>query len=193
MAFDKVVDSAVLESGLTSIANAIREKAGTSDALAFPAGFAEAIAAIESGGADLSQLGYTKASCGSITPDTNISSITHNLGVVPKLIMVSTDDASTVVNTTSKNTFFATIARTFKDSSGDSMTYYATLTKKGSSSSTSNLVHKVASGTFNAVSGTFRYGVSSANETTFLISMVDGGSVKYYMHTGVTYFWMCLG
>lgn len=50
MAFDKVVDSAVLESGLTSIANAIREKAGTSDALAFPAGFAEAIAAIESGG-----------------------------------------------------------------------------------------------------------------------------------------------
>lgn len=50
MAFDKVVDSAVLESGLTSIANAIREKAGTSDALAFPAGFAEAIASIESGG-----------------------------------------------------------------------------------------------------------------------------------------------
>ena len=35
---------------LQTIANAIREKAGTSDALAFPAGFAEAIAAIQSGG-----------------------------------------------------------------------------------------------------------------------------------------------
>lgn len=34
---------------LVEVANAIREKAGTSDALAFPVGFAEAIAAIESG------------------------------------------------------------------------------------------------------------------------------------------------
>lgn len=50
MAFDKVVDSAVLEAGLTAIANAIREKGGTSGTLAFPDGMAEAIAAIEAGG-----------------------------------------------------------------------------------------------------------------------------------------------
>ena len=52
MAKDKAVDSAVLNAGLTVIADAIREKAGTSDLLAFPAGMAEAIAAISSGGGD---------------------------------------------------------------------------------------------------------------------------------------------
>lgn len=50
MAYDKVVDSAVLEAGLTKIAAAIREKGGTTDTLAFPDAMAEAIAAIEAGG-----------------------------------------------------------------------------------------------------------------------------------------------
>lgn len=50
MAFDKVVDSSVLNAGLKTIADAIREKGGTSDNLAFPDGMAEAIAAIEAGG-----------------------------------------------------------------------------------------------------------------------------------------------
>lgn len=50
MAYDKVIDSAVLNANLKSVADAIREKSGTSGNLAFPAGFAEAIAAIEVGG-----------------------------------------------------------------------------------------------------------------------------------------------
>lgn len=50
MAKDKAVDSAVLNAGLTSIADAIREKAGTTEALSFPAGMAAAIAGIETGG-----------------------------------------------------------------------------------------------------------------------------------------------
>ena len=49
MAYDKVVDSAVLEAGLTKIAAAIREKGGTTDTLAFPDAMAAAIAAIEAG------------------------------------------------------------------------------------------------------------------------------------------------
>lgn len=49
MAYDKAVDSAVLDAGLTAIANAIREKGGTSDPIAFDA-MANAIAAIEAGG-----------------------------------------------------------------------------------------------------------------------------------------------
>jgi hypothetical protein len=49
MAYDKVIDSAALDANLTQIANAIRSKGGTSAALAFPAGFASAIAAIEAG------------------------------------------------------------------------------------------------------------------------------------------------
>lgn len=50
MAIDKAVDSTVLDAGLKAIADAIREKAGTSDNLAFPDAMAAAIAAIESGG-----------------------------------------------------------------------------------------------------------------------------------------------
>ena len=43
MAYDKVVDSAVLDAGLTSVADAIREKGGTSASLSFPQGFVDAI------------------------------------------------------------------------------------------------------------------------------------------------------
>jgi hypothetical protein len=50
MAYDKVVDSAVLDANLTSVANAIRSKGGTTASLAFPSGFADAISAIKTGG-----------------------------------------------------------------------------------------------------------------------------------------------
>lgn len=50
MALDKLVDSAQLDSDLTSVANAIRAKGGTSAQLAFPAGFVDAVEAIETGG-----------------------------------------------------------------------------------------------------------------------------------------------
>lgn len=49
MAYDKVIDSAVLDADLLSVANAIRSKGGTSGNLAFPTGFVNAIAAIETG------------------------------------------------------------------------------------------------------------------------------------------------
>lgn len=60
MAYDKVVDSAVLDAGLKQIADAIREKAGTTDALAFPQEIADAIAAIQSGGATIEPLTITE-------------------------------------------------------------------------------------------------------------------------------------
>lgn len=49
MAVDKLVDSSQLDSDLTSVANAIRTKGGTSASLAFPADFVSAIAAIPTG------------------------------------------------------------------------------------------------------------------------------------------------
>jgi hypothetical protein len=52
MAYDKVVDSAALDAGLTSVADAIREKGGTSASLAFPQGFVDAIGNISVGGED---------------------------------------------------------------------------------------------------------------------------------------------
>ena len=46
MALDKLVDSAALDANLTSVANAIRAKGGTSGPMAFPTGFVSAVNAI---------------------------------------------------------------------------------------------------------------------------------------------------
>lgn len=51
MAVDKLVDSTQLDANLTTIANAIRAKGGTSASLAFPAGFVSAVEAIPTGSA----------------------------------------------------------------------------------------------------------------------------------------------
>lgn len=83
MAYDKVVDSAVLDAGLKQIADAIREKGGTSGNLAFPAAMAEAIAAIESGGG-------VPMNIGTITPaaETNLLTVEHGLGKTPQNFMI---------------------------------------------------------------------------------------------------------
>ena len=62
MALDKLVDSAQLDNNLTSIANAIRTKGGTSAQMAFPQGFVDAVEAIETGGGEkLEDLVYSVA------------------------------------------------------------------------------------------------------------------------------------
>ena len=70
MAIDKAVDSAQLDAGLTSVADAIRTKGGSSASLAFPAGFISAIQAISAGsggGANCIVHGtYTAAAAGYI-------------------------------------------------------------------------------------------------------------------------------
>ena len=50
MSVDKLVDSTQLDADLTSVANAIRTKGGTSASLAFPSGFVTAIGNISGGG-----------------------------------------------------------------------------------------------------------------------------------------------
>ncbi len=50
MSADKLVDSTQLDTDLTSVANAIRTKGGTSASLTFPSDFVSAINAISSGG-----------------------------------------------------------------------------------------------------------------------------------------------
>ena len=57
MAFDKVVDSAVLDAGMKSVADAIRAKAGTTDLLAWPDGFKAAVEGIQTGGGQAFQCG----------------------------------------------------------------------------------------------------------------------------------------
>lgn len=62
MALDALVDSTQLDADLTSVANAIRTKGGTSAQLAFPAEFVSAIEDIETGG-------------GGVTPPTAVCSV----------------------------------------------------------------------------------------------------------------------
>lgn len=56
MAVDKLVDSTQLDADLTSVADAIREKGGTSAQLEFPDGFVDAVEAIPSGGGGVDYL-----------------------------------------------------------------------------------------------------------------------------------------
>lgn len=52
MAVDKIVDGTALDNNLTSVANAIRTKGGTSGSLSFPSGFVSAIGNLGGGGGD---------------------------------------------------------------------------------------------------------------------------------------------
>lgn len=75
MALDKLVDSTQLNTDLTSIANAIRTKGGTSGLLAFPAEFISAIEAISGGGG---VPGIAEAEAGIITVETDIATPANN-------------------------------------------------------------------------------------------------------------------
>lgn len=52
MAYDKVVDSAQLDADLKIVADAIREKGGTTEQLSFPQGMKQAVDSIQIGGSD---------------------------------------------------------------------------------------------------------------------------------------------
>lgn len=73
MAVDKLVDSAQLDANLTAVANAIRSKAGVSDALSFPNGMVSAINGITSGGGSPNlqskSVTYTSNGSATVTPD----------------------------------------------------------------------------------------------------------------------------
>jgi hypothetical protein len=73
MAVDKLVDSTQLDADLTSVANAIRTKGGTSAQMAFPAGFVSAVNAIPAGGTSV--FGLIRE----INVDDGVSVITYDL------------------------------------------------------------------------------------------------------------------
>lgn len=96
MSMDKVVDSAVLDAGMTSVANAIRAKTGNTDLLAWPDGFRVAIEAISGGGG--TGLAYDMGEFVLEADTTGRIYISHNLGEKPGFILVWTDDYAGVTN-----------------------------------------------------------------------------------------------
>ena len=76
MALDKLVDSTQLDTDLTSVANAIRTKGGTSAQLAFPADFVSAIGAISGGES------YALLASGDYTLSADAASMTIPIGTI---------------------------------------------------------------------------------------------------------------
>ena len=88
MALDKVVDSAVLDAEMTSVANAIRAQTGNTDMLAWPNGFLTAIAGITGSGGIQSASGEY-----SIAEDVTALNIDiSDIGFVPDLVAVYLDE-----------------------------------------------------------------------------------------------------
>ncbi len=88
MALDKVVDSAVLDAQLTSIADAIRSKGGTTDQLTL-AGMVDAINAIQTGG------GGIQSASGEYSIAEDVASLNidiSDIGFVPDLVVVYLDE-----------------------------------------------------------------------------------------------------
>ena len=96
MAFDKVVDSAALDAGMKSVADAIRAKAGTTDLLAWPDGFKAAVEGIQTGGGQAFQ-------CGTVVSadDTNlvVPCTLDNILIVRKYV-TSTKNVAYLLNAT---------------------------------------------------------------------------------------------
>ena len=97
MSVDKLVDSTQLDTDLTSVANAIRTKGGTSASLAFPAGFVSAINAIPTGGG-----GDYEIAAGTVTPTASVASLAVSVDFEPEGALIYVDPYSTEQNATWK-------------------------------------------------------------------------------------------
>ena len=96
MAFDKVVDSAALDAGMKSVADAIRAKTGTTDLLAWPDGFKAAVEGIQTGGGQAFQCGKVVSADGTnlVVPCT-----LDNILIVRKYV-TSTKNVAYLLNAT---------------------------------------------------------------------------------------------
>lgn len=104
MALDKLVDSSQLDTDLTSVANAIRTKGGTSASLAFPADFISAIEAISGGGGGLEYDAGTFTLASDRGGGAATYNVPHNLGEVPGMTLVWTNYFDDEDHTPDKNT-----------------------------------------------------------------------------------------
>lgn len=167
MAFDKLVDSAALEANLKTVADAIREKAGTSGALAFPAGFAEAIAAISAGGGES---GGGKKATGTVTTNGALNGYYElaTLDFTPSWIAIMRTEEAT----TSRVLMLAVLANEIPAriyAAYYSSRWYANFDQRGVNSNKTGYI------CFDTTSGLLRYYNSSTT------SFMDG-----------TYFWIAV-
>jgi len=141
MAVDKLVDSTQLDADLTSVANAIRAKGGTSAQMAFPAGFVSAVEAIPTGGG-----GAVLIERGTFTPVSDTSygrfHVPHSLGVAPDFVVVRTNLEASASETTSRIQSCTGVKKSYNTSTQGDFVYICTVTRAGVATS----INKVEGG-----------------------------------------------
>ena len=195
MAYRKVDDTS-----LASVADAIRSKGGTSDALVFPDGFVSAISAIQAGGGggsggDLSAIGVSKMASGTITmaSGNSVLTIVNQLGVIPKIIFVYTKDYGVVLSYGGRaiESVFGVV---FEDTYGDSQVIRQ-ITGKGNVSWTilASLYSDISQGGFTSAAGSNKVGgFYNVSENLIECSYKDGAGNSCYFVEGATYEWLAL-
>lgn len=152
----------VNDESIASVADAIREKIGSSELLSFPEGFISAIQGIVGG-----VQGISKYDCGTYTPASNSSEMRktyHSLKEVPDFaIMVSTSE----LPSSSEGFFFQISSK--KHLSGVSGGYSYTV--KGTNTNLTEGMNGTA-------------GITN--------SYVNFNTAKYPLCAGITYFWMVM-
>ena len=130
---------AVNQADLTAVADAIRAKGGTSEALTFPGGFVDAVGAIQAGVSsgglayDMGEFVLDADSKGAQSVGNPNWAIAHQLGDTPEFVMVWTDDFAglTADNTASQqcnlgfiwlNNPIGLLQRLSSSASGDALT-----------------------------------------------------------------------
>ena len=169
MAENKIVNTTQLEADLTSIANAIREKAETSDSLVFPSGFLNAISNLEVGSGLPN--GISALASGTFTiSSNNVSTYTfeHGLGVKPNFYFVV---AAKEFQYTEWNN---AIYRIFGEDLGGNICFKALWY---SNSSTDALVSRNVRG-----------GYIATNDSTIT---TENFGTSYTFRNGMTYVWVC--
>ena len=112
MALDKVVDSAALDAGMTSVADAIRAKTGTTEPLAWPDGFATAIREIETGGG---------GGASWVTISETLPNAMYQLGDVNMDGSLTQDDANEIMNYLGGGADFSSVQKVLSDVNFDGM------------------------------------------------------------------------
>lgn len=189
MAYDKVVDSAVLDAGLKQIADAIREKGGTTDNLTFPTAMADAIAALSSGGGGL----YTETVTYAANTEVSRKTIQHNLGAVPNLFAIVSNAPGTTTGAVYLGAmwlycFDVNSASTYVDilyyKPAAQATYFQDTMKWMAESSSDKANGGQLIGSDNS-SGTTR--VYNVNETSAAFNRNVGQQSTLYFQAGATY------
>lgn len=189
----------VEKSNLKSMADTIRDTLGSTDSIAVTDLDVKLIESIEAGssgsGGDLPALGVSKMASGTITlaSSSNLLTIDHQLGAIPKIIFVYTKDYGVVLSYSNKaiESVFGVV---FEDTDGDSWAIRQ-ITGKGNVSWTTlgSLYSGISQGGFTSAAGSNKPGgFFDVSENLIMCSFRDGAQNDYYFVAGATYEWLVL-